>query len=212
MMVTRRAAGLRLAGLALAGLLIPVAAVRAASDSDVTAPVAQFQATLAAIMKASAASFAQRFDMLAPVVERTFDLNVILRACVGPRWQSFSPDEQAALGRVFAQFTTASWVANFASDNGARFEILPDMRSVGADRIVQTRIQVPGREGHRIDFQMRAEADGWRVVDVLLDGTISRVAVQRSDFRRYVADNTAAPLISVLRKKVADLSGGSLPS
>ena len=212
MMPTRRAAGLGLAGLALAGLLLPLAPARAASDADVTAPVAQFQAALAAVMKASGSSFAQRYDLLAPVVERTFDLNAILRACVGPRWQSFSPDEQAALGRVFAQFTTASWVSNFSGDSGARFEILPDLRSVGADRVVQTRIQVPGREGHRIDFQMRAESGGWRVVDVLLDGTISRVAVQRSDFRRYVADNTAAPLINVLRKKVADLSGGSLPS
>ncbi|GAN76283.1 ABC transporter substrate-binding protein [Acidisphaera rubrifaciens] len=212
MITTRRRAALRLAGLALAGLVLPLGPAHAAPDSDVTAPVAQFQAALSAVMKASGASFAQRYDMLAPVVERVFDLAVILRACVGPRWQSFSPDQQAALGHVFAQFTTASWIANFTGDSGARFEILPDLRSVGADQIVQTRILVPGREGHRIDFQMRQETDGWRVVDVLLDGTISRVAVQRSDFRRYVAENTATPLINVLRKKVADLSGGSLPS
>ena len=29
----------------------------------------------------------------------------------------------------------------------------------------------------------QVNADAWKAVDVLLDGTISRVAVQRSDFR-----------------------------
>jgi phospholipid transport system substrate-binding protein len=48
------------------------------------------------------------------------------------------------------------------------------------------------------------------VIDVLLDGTISRVAVQRSDFRGLLADGDASALVASLEQKIADLSGGTL--
>ncbi len=45
-------------------------------------------------------------------------------------------------------------------------------------------------------------------MDVLLDGSISRVAVQRSDFRSLLEGGPSA-LVDSLRRKVADLSGGA---
>ena len=57
---------------------------------------------------------------------------------------------------------------------------------------------------------MRNEAAGWKVVDILLDGTISRVAVQRSDFASLVSSGDASPLIGSLKSKVSLLSNGSM--
>jgi phospholipid transport system substrate-binding protein len=51
---------------------------------------------------------------------------------------------------------------------------------------------------------------GWKAVDVLADGAISRVAVQRSDFRGLLANGGVAALVLSLERKVADLSGGTL--
>jgi len=45
---------------------------------------------------------------------------------------------------------------------------------------------------------------------VLLDGSISRVAVQRSDFRSLLGSGHAGALIRSLQDKVAQLSGGTL--
>ncbi len=41
---------------------------------------------------------------------------------------------------------------------------------------------------------------------MLLDGSISRVAVQRSDFRTLLTGGDADALIASLRTKIADLS------
>jgi phospholipid transport system substrate-binding protein len=60
-----------------------------------------------------------------------------------------------------------------------------------------------------MDFVLRQTANGWRVVDVLADGSISQIAVLRSDFRGLLADGTGAALLASLEKKVADLSVGS---
>ena len=59
---------------------------------------------------------------------------------------------------------------------------------------------------------MRDDNGSWRAVDVLIEGSISRVAVQRSDFRKILASGDAEALIASLRHKIADLSDGALNS
>jgi hypothetical protein len=44
----------------------------------------------------------------------------------------------------------------------------------------------------------------------MLDGSISQVAVQRSEFYGLLRNGGVANLIATLRRKTADLSGGEL--
>ncbi|MEA2772505.1 MAG: phospholipid transport system substrate-binding protein, partial [Acetobacteraceae bacterium] len=60
-----------------------------------------------------------------------------------------------------------------------------------------------------LNYVMQQTQAGWKAVDVLADGAISRVAVQRSDFRGLLANGGVAALISSLERKVADLWGGT---
>jgi phospholipid transport system substrate-binding protein len=156
--------------------------------------------------------FVQRFDALAPVVDRVFDLDTVLRVSVGMRWDSMDPAVQARLLHAFRRFTVATYVANFDKYEGERFQVLPGSRASGADRIVRTEMVSGNGDRVRLDYLMRDDGGTWRVVDVLLDGSISRVAVQRSDFRKVLAGGDADALIASLHKKVADLSEGALSS
>ncbi len=155
--------------------------------------------------------FPQRFDLLAPVVDRVFDLETILKVSVGLRWDTMNSDSHARLLKVFRRFTIATYVANFDKYDGEQFQVLPGSRSSGQDRIVATEIVVNGQRT-RLDYVMHSDRGSWRIVDVLLDGSISRVAVQRSDFRKTLARGDADALIASLRQKIADLSDGSLNS
>jgi phospholipid transport system substrate-binding protein len=75
---------------------------------------------------------------------------------------------------------------------------------------VHTRFVPPSGDARVIDYVMR-QADGrWKAGDVLLDGTISRVAVLRSEFRHILAEGGLEALLTNLRKKVADLSSGTI--
>ncbi|CAH2600945.1 Toluene tolerance protein [Rhodovastum atsumiense] len=192
--------------LLLALLLTPIAARAQA------APVAPVQALNQAIVQlmrsARSTSFEQRLQAFTPVVQQSFDLPLILRTAVGPRWTSFPPEVQAELLTVFTRFTVASYVANFDDFNGERFEILPETRRVGADEVVQTRLVQPSGDPIRLDYVVRPAGEAWKIVDVLLNGSISRVAVQRSDFRSLLGNGDAAPLIASLRQKVARLAAG----
>ncbi len=57
---------------------------------------------------------------------------------------------------------------------------------------------------------MRQEGGGWKVVDVLAEGSVSRVAAQRSEMRSVLADSGGTGLVVSLQQKTAELSGGIL--
>ena len=155
--------------------------------------------------------FPKRFDILAPVVDQVFDLETVLKVSVGLRWDNMDQDARTRLLKAYRRFTVATYVANFDKYDGERFQILPGARDSGTDRIVPTEI-VSGGDHLRLDYVMRDGNGSWRAVDVLLEGSISRVAVQRSDFRKILASGDADALIASLRRKIADLSGGALSS
>jgi len=179
--------------------------------ADARQPINELYSGLQVVMQmGKGVAFKQRFDRLAPVLDRVFNLETILRTSVGLRWTSLDDAARTTLFNIFRTFTIASYTANFDSNDGLRFEVLPRTRASGEDVIVESRLLPASGDPVRIDYVMHAGPAGRQVVDVLLNGSISRVAVQRSDFRALLAAGSAAPLIDSLRRKVADLSGGAM--
>ena len=157
----------------------------------------------------AAVPFAQRSDQVAPTIDAVFDLSAILETSVGPSWNALSADQQSALRMAFRRYSVATYVSNFDSFTGQRFDISPDTRALpNNEQVVTTRIIPASGEAHRLDYVMRQNNGAWQVVDVLADGTISRVAVQRSDFRRLLTQGGSAALVVSLQSKAAQLAGG----
>lgn len=183
----------------------------AADDQAVIAPIQQLNNGLLEIMKEGPhSSFQQRFDTLAPIIDQTFDLPFILQESVGLIWPTLQPEQQQMLMTAFRRYTVASYVNSFDAYNGQRFEVSPQVRTVGnGEQVVDTRIIPRSGSGHRLDYVMRQTPQGWRVVDVLADGSISRVAVQRSDFHHLLTRGGPNALAERLRTKTADLSEGT---
>lgn len=189
-------------------LALPAGHARAA-DPQAAAPIQALDQGLIAAMKAGKQTpFTQRYAALAPVIERAFDLPTILQSSVGLRWSALAPADQQRLLEAFRKFTVASYVANFDQFGGETLTIAPEARSIGQDQVVGTRL-VSGGETTPIDYVMRNGAGGWRAVDVLLNGSISQVAVNRSDWRALLATG-AGPLIDSLQRRTATLSGGAI--
>jgi phospholipid transport system substrate-binding protein len=196
---------------AAASLLIGTAPpARAADDALIVAPIQHLVDGLLQVMKAGPSTpFSQRFAMLAPVIDQAFDLDAVLRESIGSSWATLPPDQQSMLTQAFRRYTVATYVNSFDDFGGQRFVVSPTPRAVGSEQVVRTQIIPRIGDSHTLDYVMRDSGAGWRVVDVLADGTISRVAVQRSDFRRLMARGGPQALAGSLRSKSADLSDGS---
>lgn len=199
-------------------LAFPLAVILAAPLTALAAtpeavPIEALDTALIATMKAGSAnaSFMSRYDDLDPIVKSSLNLPVILQNSVGFLWTTIPAAQQEQLAVLFEQFTVASYVNGFSGYSGQQIQILPDERDVGTKKVVETQIVSPGdATPTRLDYVMTNGDGGWQVTDVLLNGTISKVAVQSSDFSALVVSGNASQLISALKAKIATLSGGAL--
>jgi phospholipid transport system substrate-binding protein len=204
-LLNRRAAR----GLVLCAVIVGF--IHAAGASEITEPIEQLDAGLLQVMKAGkAAPFQQRYDVLAPLVIRAFDLDFILQSAVGAAWETMPADQRKALKTAFQRYSIATYVANFDDYSGERFDLTPPAE-IG-DTVVTVKI-VPGPSGgdtHTLGYVMQQTDGKWKAVDVIADGFISQGAVQKATIRAVLALNGAAGLLARLQQKVEEISGGPL--
>ena len=72
--------------------------------------------------------------------------------------------------------------------------------------MVQTRIVKSDGETTTLNYLMRQNQGSWQISDVYLDGTISQLAIQRSEFHSILRRDGIDGLVMALTRKV-DLSG-----
>ncbi len=196
-------------GPGVAAVVPPTASVPVAAAAQ-TAPVQTLDGALLAAMKiGQAGGFAARAKVLTPAVDSAFDMKTIVRLIVGPGWATTAPDMQQKLLDAFRAYTVANYAANFDSYSGQMIRVVPPVRSFAGGSIVDTEIQSPDGHEDRISYSVRQVDGDWKIEDVLLDGTISNLAVQRSDFQRILAEGGPTKLIERLDAHAAALAKGN---
>jgi phospholipid transport system substrate-binding protein len=142
-----------------------------------------------------------RYARLAPVVDRTFDIPFMTRLAVSPAWATLGPARQQQLLGAFAHYVAATYADRFDSYSGEQLEVTGE-RPNGADVIVQTSIVKSNGEVTRLDYLLRQDQGAWRISDVYLDGSISQLAVHRSEFHSILQRGGVDGLVMALNRKV----------
>jgi phospholipid transport system substrate-binding protein len=191
----------------LAALLMASAtAVYAEATDTAVAPVQSFYDTLLASMKqGKQLGVKGRYEKLKPVIEQSFDLPGMTRLSIGPSWTSMSEADQKALTVALSRFTVASYASNFKSFDGEKFIVDPVSTVRGTDRIVTSKL-VAGSDTVPFNYRMRQSGTNWKIIDIFLNGYVSQIAKQRSDFGATVQSGGAA----ALEKKLNALADGLL--
>ncbi len=186
--------------------LLPAPA-RAEDTDPAVARIRAFYDALLGVMKdAERLGVRGRYDRLAPVIRRTFDLAAMTRIAVGQDWNSIPPDQQAML--VDALGKIATYASRFDGYSGERFEVDPATETRNTGRIVHTRLVPSAGVPITLDYLMRGSGNDWKVVDVYLVGMISELATRRSEFLAILRDGGAPALVKQLREQ-ADRSLGA---
>jgi phospholipid transport system substrate-binding protein len=72
----------------------------------------------------------------------------------------------------------------------------------GAEIIVKTRMVKSKGETVSLNYRMHENAGSWQISDIYLDGSISQLAVQRSEFHAILQREGVDGLIMALSRKV----------
>jgi phospholipid transport system substrate-binding protein len=142
-----------------------------------------------------------RLARLAPVVNRTFDVPAMTRLAVGPSWANLNSAQQQQLIAAFGHYVAATYADQFDAYSGEQLQVTGE-RPSGADVMVQTRIVKSNGEATRLDYLTRQDQGGRRISDVYLDGSISQLAVHRSEFHSILQREGVDGLVMALNRKV----------
>jgi phospholipid transport system substrate-binding protein len=191
------------------GILVESAAALA---FDPQANVRGFYDTLLNTMK-NGRSLGQsgRYARLAPVVDRVFDVPSMTRLAIGSTWASLPPAQQQQLTEAFRHYIAATYADRFDSYSGEQLQVTGE-QPYNADVIVQTKIVKSDGETTTLNYLMRQNQGSWQISDVYLDGTISQLAVQRSEFNSILRREGVDGLVMALNRKVDLLSRGMAKS
>ena len=181
---------------------VGLSAQQAAAASDPQEVAQGFYGVLLSTMR-DGRSLGQsgRYAKLVPVVNRTFDLAFMARLAVGASWATLAPAQQQRLTEAFGNHVSATYADRFDSYSGEQLEVTGE-RPYGSDIMVQTKIVKSNGETTTLDYLMRQNQGAWQISDVYLDGTISQVAVQRSEFSSILRREGVDGLIMALNCKV----------
>ena len=196
-------------GLAL-GIALTAAVSAAVQETGAIVVVRKLNEALVDILKQSGQlKFEERYQRLSPVLNDAFDLAYMGRAAVGRQWDKLSAEDQARWVEKFKQLTTATYASRFQGYSGQQFETISEETAANDTVIVHTRVIDPGNENVDVDYRLRQISAGWRIVDVYLKGSVSEVALRRSEYAAVLQRDGFAALLTSVDQKIAALAAGS---
>lgn len=150
-----------------------------------------------------------RYKELEPVVSDAFDFELMARIAAGRYWQDLSDQQRSLLVDTFRRYSVATYAARFNKLGNERFEILGEEPKAQNTVLVKNQI-VAGRSGDpiRIDYLLRPDQSqgALKIVDIYLKGSISQLAVYRSEFVDVINAKGFDGLIARLNERIAELA------
>jgi phospholipid transport system substrate-binding protein len=190
----------------------PVGAGRNAAtpQDDANQVIDSLHASLLDVMRnATDLGYEGRFEKLEPVISRVFDVEFMARKSVGRYWKQASAEEQQRFLNAFKRFMVANYAGQFDAYSGQSFETLGMEPARMETVLVRCVLIDPTDKNVELNYRMRQRGGRWRVIDVYLDGTVSELALRRSEFSSIVKNDDFDALIAAIDEKIAKLASDS---
>ena len=188
-------------------VLLALSPPATAQDPDVSAarePVEGLYAALLGAMKGGdSLGFEGRRELVAPAVDAAYDLEFMASKVLGRHWRVLSEEQRTAWVETFRALTVNTYASRFKSFSGQALEVGEVAPASRGTAVVYTRIHSPGEEPVEIRYRMRPlDEAGWRIVDVYLNGTVSELALRRSEYSSVIKREGFEYLDRSLREKI----------
>jgi len=182
----------------------PAALGAASPPADV---IERLHSSLIATMKqANALGIDGRYKQLQPVLDRSFDFERMIAAAAGSYWTGASDAERARVLQAFTNLSITTYAARFNGYTGESFETTGERAGPRDTVLVDTKlIRTDGQPPVTITYVMTEKQGEWRIVDVLLDRSISELAVRRSEYNQILRNGGTEKLAATLDQKSAEL-------
>ena len=170
-----------------------------AASESARAVVEEFHDSLIAIMKeARQLGTKGRYEQLAPKFDQAFNKRRMIRVATGRFWKDASEAEQADLLAAFRRMSISTYAFQFDSYSGQSFKTVGERTGPKESALVETQILDSSGPKADLTYVLEKVEGHWLIVDILLDNSISQLAVRRSEYRRLLGKKGIDGLIAAL--------------
>jgi phospholipid transport system substrate-binding protein len=132
------------------------------------------------------------------IVTRAIDTRAMVEASMGKRWSQISESQRRRLVTAFENRFRRASSSELDTYRSTQIDYRPEVEGDEGSVKVPTSLVVKG-EPTDIVYTMTRERDGWRIVDITVDG-VSTVANYRSSFARIISKEGVEGLIKRLER------------
>ncbi|SME93290.1 phospholipid transport system substrate-binding protein [Tistlia consotensis] len=180
-----------------------------AASAAEAAPAEQVQtvdgALLEAMKQAKELGFEGRYKLLEPVLDKVFDFAYMAQIAVGRHWNQLDDGQRQALVDAFGKMSVATFASRFDGYSGEKFEVGDTRDGPRGTKLVINRLIKTSGEAVPINFLLRDDDGGWRIIDILLEAKYSELATKRSEYTAVVENQGFDKLLQLLGDKIAEL-------
>jgi phospholipid transport system substrate-binding protein len=162
------------------------------------------------MQQADSLGYQGRYDKIAPVLSETFDIEFMAEKSVGRHWKRLGEEEKQRWRDTFARLTTANYAGRFNAFSGQSFETMGEEPAAHGTMVVRTKLVLPDDDDVQLNYRLRETENGWRIVDVYLNGTVSELALRRSEYSAVLKREGFETLLAQLGQKADDLANGTI--
>ncbi len=134
---------------------------------------------------------------LEKIITRTIDMRAMAEAALGERWKKMTEKQRSRLLGAFEKRFRSAGSDQVDSLRNTKIDYQAE-EEAGSVVKVPTSVTVQD-EPTQIVYSMRRDKDGWRIVDIAVDG-VSTVENYRSSFGRVIAKEGVDGLIQRLER------------
>lgn len=146
-----------------------------------------------------------RYRNLEPRITTSFHLARMIAIASGRHWRKSSPEQRLDLVRAFRRFSVGTYAKQFSSYSGETFETTGAKAGPRKTVLVNTWLKRKSDSPVKITYVVKKYDTAWRIIDVVVAGGISQLAVRRSEYAATLKKGGIAALIRVLNKKADSL-------
>ena len=154
--------------------------------------------------------FDGRYEQLHGIVGNSFDLAFMAEKSVGRHWKKLTPEEQERWLASFQDMTAATYAGRFEGFSGQRFEVIGEEPATHGTVLVRAQLIDPGGQDVQLHYRMYQQDGQWRVIYVYLNGTVSELALRRSEFASVLKRDGFEKLIAMVEGKTQELAQASI--
>ncbi|MBX3628998.1 MAG: ABC transporter substrate-binding protein [Nitrosomonas sp.] len=162
------------------------------------------QSLLQSMRDGTQLGFSGRVEFLTPVVNRTHDINLIIKTILGATlWNDLNQEQHDLIVETFQQLSIVTYAGQFKQYAGEQFKFLEQRDLPREQKLVRSQLIQSDGGIVNFDYVLHYSNEEWLIINILFDG-VSDLAIKRSEYRSIMQRDGFQSLIEMLKVKITE--------